>query len=508
MTRIFAATALLVLVLSGTPAAADHGGPTDTPAVGCIDRQEVNGSCPDWTTIYAGPGGSRQADRLMKMVMSPDGGRTFVTGASWNDADRAVDMTTVALDTDSGEVLWGVTRGGPHADNPTAIALSPDGSVVYVGGVQDQTLEGSLTVAYDATSGEELWASSHGEPGELSEVSAIAVHPDGTAVFVTGRSGKRSRVTDVLTLALNPDDGAQMWATTFAGPTEEDPGPFTSVVDLDAASDIALSPSGDQAYVSGWTYTGSNRSSYLLLAYDTTGEGAGDLRWASTEEWDGASANFARTVVVSPDGEQLYLVGEQGNTAKITGGVLCCTQSSSFGITAHDGASGSTLWRTTLDGAHGGLTVPQAAAIDPSGSTLVVAGRAVGPGFLLAQAQAMALDTATGAISWQATHAAPGAYFTSWADIAMDRSGERVFVTGHGLGANRASLDTVAYDTTTGAVGWQTSWTADPTTTPTAFATSVAVTPDGDGVIVAGGVARNEAAADRGDHAVLRYSVR
>jgi outer membrane protein assembly factor BamB len=83
-----------------------------------------------------------------------------------------------------------------------AIATSPDGAPVYVTGEsagfgsvfgceqgEPRTGQDCATVAYDAATGQELWAERYdsSEPGRYDSAHALAVGAAGT-VFVTGES--------------------------------------------------------------------------------------------------------------------------------------------------------------------------------------------------------------------------------------------------------------------------------------------------------------------------------
>src|SRR5215469_16513032 len=69
-----------------------------------------------------------------------------------------------------GQPLW--------PDGATAVAVSPDGNTVFV--------TGGATVAYDAATGAQLWASRFTGPFQFDFASSIAVSPAGGTVFVTG----------------------------------------------------------------------------------------------------------------------------------------------------------------------------------------------------------------------------------------------------------------------------------------------------------------------------------
>ena len=83
------------------------------------------------------------------------------------------------------------------AGGAMSLAVSPDGSTVYVTGFSQggATDDDYATVADDAVTGAQLWAqrwSGHGSYADFAE--SVAVSPDGGTVFVTGFSqGGNSR---------------------------------------------------------------------------------------------------------------------------------------------------------------------------------------------------------------------------------------------------------------------------------------------------------------------------
>ena len=127
-----------------------------------------------------------------RSVLSPDGRRVFVTGYSYS-RNSFSDYATIAYDAASGVEIWLRRYNNPinGFDFAYALALSPDGTKLFVTGSCDEIDTGTdfVTLAYDAATGKRLWRRRYNGPANNSDSpSAIAVSPDGTKVFVTGLS--------------------------------------------------------------------------------------------------------------------------------------------------------------------------------------------------------------------------------------------------------------------------------------------------------------------------------
>lgn len=143
------------------------------------------------------------------VVVSPDGSRVHVAGTGgWEEPGTCTygndDYTTITYDAATGQGLWMSRYDGPSEglEWAQAIATSPDGSRVYVTGEsagfgsvfgcaqgEPRTGQDYATVAYDAASGQQLWAERYDspEPGRYDSAHALAVGAGGT-VYVTGES--------------------------------------------------------------------------------------------------------------------------------------------------------------------------------------------------------------------------------------------------------------------------------------------------------------------------------
>jgi DNA-binding beta-propeller fold protein YncE len=212
-----------------------------------------------WAARYGSTAGDSGADSV---AVSPDGSAVFVTGLSAKVRGGLYDYATVAYNAATGARLWaaryGVAAGSSRA---AAVAVSPDGSAVFVTGTS--TTPGSsdyATVAYNAATGARLWAARYSGPVMDSSAAAVAVSPDGSAVFVTGGSGTANLPfvsAQYATVAYKAATGARLWAARF-GPS----------AGSSAANSVAVSPDGSAVLVTGFSPPAAGGfSDYATVAY-------------------------------------------------------------------------------------------------------------------------------------------------------------------------------------------------------------------------------------------------
>jgi outer membrane protein assembly factor BamB len=143
-----------------------------------------------WASYYALAGDTN--DSASSVVVNPAGTEVFVTGVRGTQYQYGGDYATVAYDAATGSQLWARGYAGATYDQNTseflspALALSPDGTTVYLTGSSG----GYRTFAYNAATGTTLWARHYRGPKGTGDAAAIAVSPRGTAVFVTGTTGR------------------------------------------------------------------------------------------------------------------------------------------------------------------------------------------------------------------------------------------------------------------------------------------------------------------------------
>jgi glucose dehydrogenase len=212
---------------------------------------------------YNGPGNS--FDFAVAIGVSPDGSTVFVTGTS-TAAQTGQDYATVAYRASSGRLLWAARSVGtclPRAcyySNATALGVSPDGSTVFVTGttIPPDSDQDYATVAYRASSGKQLWATRYAPGGFNNYANAISVSPVSSAVFVTGSSPTNGRRSDYATVAYDATTGQQLWVERYNGPANLD----------DDATAIAPSPDGSAVFVTGFSRGLATSDDYATVAYD------------------------------------------------------------------------------------------------------------------------------------------------------------------------------------------------------------------------------------------------
>jgi len=167
-----------------------------------------------WTKRYDPPNSVESLATALSV--SPDGSEVFVTGHTVTgyagSPPRYVPhFETFAYRASTGQTLWARRYPGYG----TSVAVSPDGSEVFVTGSEPFGLS-SATLAYRASTGETLWVSRR--PSGFNP-RALAVSPDGSKVFVTGVAEQTStrRSPTTLPAGRGYGSGAMERATLYLG---------------------------------------------------------------------------------------------------------------------------------------------------------------------------------------------------------------------------------------------------------------------------------------------------
>jgi WD40 repeat protein len=383
-------------------------GPSSTRDYATVSYDALTGQ-ERWTARYNGG----LDDYATALAVSPDNSLVFVTG--YSDALRGehyADYATVAYYPFSGAELWAVRYDDPERgpDFASAVAVSPDGSTVYVTGASGGSSGlDYATIAYDAWTGVVRWTTRYAGP-EDDQASAIAVSADGSTVFVTGGSAMAGRGYDYTTVAYDASTGTQLWAEGFGGKLNLD----------DSAVAIRVSPDGSSVFVTGTSY-GKHGDDYATIAYDASD---GAKRWIARYNgplrfsWDTASA-----MSLSPEATTVFVTGSSDND---------------YATVAYNASTGVRLWARRYNDPTDGDDRAASVAASPDGTLVFVTGSSYGHnGFY--DYVTLAYDAASGAKRWLGRYDGPAHGHDYAAALGVGPDGYAVFVTGSSAGANGES---------------------------------------------------------------------
>jgi hypothetical protein len=413
-----------------------------------------------WTKRYDATSAD---DAAHAVVVSPDGAAVYVTGYSDGKTGGA-NYATVAYSTADGALLWSRRYdGSAHTgDVSRAIAISSDGSRVFITGRSHGALTGDdyATVAYDAATGSQLWASRYTGPraGD-DEATSLAVSPDNSTVYVTGHSHGTGTGADYATVAYDASTGAEGWVTRYNAPDGGD----------DAGLAIGVAPDSTLLFVTGRTETGSAGIDGTTVAYDAP---TGTQRWVRSYDGPGSGNDVLLALGVSPDGSRVFVGGQS----------LGAGTGVDFVTIAYDASTGADRWTSRYDGPAGDNDSMTDLAVTPNGGSVVVTGGSRGTGTGTDYAT-ISYGATTGARRWARRYDGP----SSGDDVsaALDPGTGSASVTGHSHGSGTGDdYATVTYALSNGALLHTGRY--DGPAHASDVATDVGVSPDGATVFVTG----------------------
>lgn len=425
-----------------------------------------------WTSLYDGVSGHDFAEAT---AVSPDGSGVFVTGAS-TGARGVNDYATVAYDEATGAERWARRYDGPgHGlDSAKAIAVSPDGSSVFVTGGSTGAGGDSdyATIAYEAATGSREWVRRYDAPDGGNDFAVdIAVSPDGSLVFVTGTTFSAGGDTDYATVAYDAATGSRDWVRRFGSRTRGD-----------SPQALTVSPDGSRVVVTGASSIHRRHSiTYATVSYDAL---TGDTRWVSRYLGKGRQW-VATSVAISPDGSRAFVTGWSNFRG--------------YATVAYDAATGDQEW-VVSSLPH--MYVDRAVELTPSpdGSRVFVGGSAQARAASSSQDFAtMAFDAATGERLWRKLYNDPDDLVDLAEAIGASPDGSQVFVTG--TSGSGIEYTTIGYSAATGATAWVRHYDGPE---GVAEASDLAVGPDGSRLFVTGFVRSRHHSEDYG---TLAYGI-
>jgi hypothetical protein len=488
----------------------------------CSVLANVNDKCPAWVSVYDNPNGHTVAglgyDQPVGLVASPNGDRIYVTGRSnGRGANASTDsdaFATVAYSTATGAQEW-LSRydsgSNSYADDPAALALTRDGSRLYVLGTSagvpvsepgaTNVTNAFTLVAYDTAGGTQLWVAQHLVPFDPNAImqglaTAIAVSPDGSRVFVTGMTGAFNLInftlTQVVTTVAFDSSGQKLWSRSYAGPF--------NAVGLPVA--IRSSPDGDHVYVTDWVCRNEPVSNHCdgemaTIAYDGL---------SGTEVWVSYYATATGTAIstaleVSPGGDRIYITGN--SCAAIDASGNCLYQPTTI---AYD-AAGIQQWLAVYPGPQGiGITLSM--ALNPAGNKLFAVGWTCAEPPVNGVCEdgdfaTVAYDATSGTQLWAQTYGLVGYRSEGAFNVVVGPDGQNVYVGGLsnavgavditrgpgfvvGVYANPIDYVALSYGADTGTQQWVARYNSSPAHADGDYEAGISLSPDGSRLFLTG----------------------
>lgn len=233
---------------------------------------------PDGTELWRTQwGGSLEEKAFVVWVEEPVVyiGGTQHTSAALNQADMAV----VALDKQTGQVLWSFTWGQGFGYEEVD-GLTADGDYVYISGwTTGETTDGDIAVLkLNSSDGSQVWAQTWGTDKFDSADGQMVV--DETTIYVSGRLEATNTLIggESVIATFSKATGEYLDHHTWGGPIFND--------------GLGMTSDGTSLYVVGLTMGYGNGSQIFLLKYD---KGL-NLLWEQL--WGGSGAESPRAALV------------------------------------------------------------------------------------------------------------------------------------------------------------------------------------------------------------------
>src|SRR5258706_194498 len=306
-----------------------------------------------WVRRYNGPGNNLGNDDVARSVaVSPDGTTVYVTG--YSQGTISDEYATIAYNTATGARLWVSRYNDPsnYGAEANSVAVSPDADTVFVTGSDNAASNGDdyVTGAYNAATGATQWVRRYNGPGNgVDQAYAVAVSPGGGTVYITGASIGSAGAWDDATIAYSAATGATRWLRRYS-----------SSYGTSQGHALAVSPGGGTVYVTGFSVGGASEEDYRTVAYNAV---TGARRWARRYNGPGNGTDEASSVAVSPGGTTVYVTGYSPGA----------TSGDDYATVAYNAATGATRWVQRY-GSGGGASQASAVAVSPTTGTVFITG--------------------------------------------------------------------------------------------------------------------------------------
>lgn len=225
-----------------------------------------------WVARFNGPGNYN--DKGHK-VIADNNGYVYVTGyVNPNTSGTLYDYVTIKYNATTGDTVWARYYNGPadSADIARDIAFDSQGNVYVTGSSRyPGTSSDIITIKY-ASNGTQQWIARYDNPDTSLADAGYGIKLDNAGnVYVAGQSQGLGTGSDIVLIKYNVD-GAEQWVTRFDGPTSGYDTPSDEVGGKCMAMDSAAN-----IYIGGTTRNITTYNDYVTIMYDSSGV----LKWSA-----------------------------------------------------------------------------------------------------------------------------------------------------------------------------------------------------------------------------------
>jgi DNA-binding beta-propeller fold protein YncE len=378
-------TAFAALVLATAGYAATGGLTQKAGTAGCVSDDGTAGACQDALALDRAHGVTVSPDGSSVYVASDESDAVAVFDRNTTTGELTQKVGTAGCVSETG--TGGACQDGVALDAPRAVAVSPDGASVYVASLlgdavaifDRNTTTGELTqkagtagcVSEDGTAG----ACQDGVA--LDGAEHLAVSPDGTSVYVASVFSDAVSIFD--RTKTGADAGALDQKAGIAGCVSETGtiGACRDGAALDAANSLAVSSDGSSVYVTAF----ESDAAAVFDRNANTGEltqKAGTAGCVSEDGTAGAcqdevALDGVNSVAVSSDGTSVYLVSDISDAVSIFDRTT--TGADAGALAQKDGLAGCVSETGTIGACQDGTALDGAVdvAMSPGGTSVYVA---------------------------------------------------------------------------------------------------------------------------------------
>lgn len=241
---------------------------------------------------------------VVDLAVGP-GGEIVVAGLTDALTSELDDDIWIGAWSSTGEPLWSGSYDVIEDldDAPAAVIVGPDGAIYLVGTLQAAPGTDIWIGRFDMT-GTEVWSATFDSPIEGSKDAAtgVAITPDGHPL-IAGHMRLSDTDSDLWIAELSPEDGSELWSTTWSGPVA------ANGFSLDTGGPVAVAPDGT-IWATAVEYVDYNVFDVHVLSFDLGGTPLGD--WAPQVTPGIAHTHVPDAITVQDDGSVYFSISRTG----------------------------------------------------------------------------------------------------------------------------------------------------------------------------------------------------